>query len=618
MPLEPTFISPKDTLATVTNYLARHDIPLEVVNQELKAHPGIVARLLSLISTAGINLHDLLVRVVEFDALSFGHALQLQFTTRFLVNPEQLKAVFTPCVVAWLNRQASEDVHELIDTLLASLTPEQDAALRTSVQRALLTLSYSAVTDGLRLPKLIPFQTPHAFDFLELGRNLQAYLALPNRAGLDQCTELVRQAQDYLQGLLDKQRDEGVSLQLGYHIHKLDASLQRLNWLLHLPADPKPLYTFVLGQATHSPSIGSIVQKHTRLLVDHIVNYTSFLGQHYILDKRESYYQLFRAALGGGIITAVTCLLKLGVGRLHLPPLVEGFLIGLTYALSFVLIYLLHFTLATKQPATTSAALILTLKNSPLSNSAPLHTYLRICRSQMLSVCGNLLAVVPVTVFLVLSLRLLGFPLSPDYGREILEQHHPLSSATLLYAAVTGVVLYVCSLAGGYVHNLVSLYRLSERASTPTLRFLTKNAGGLSTSVVLGFALGLVPVLEYLTGLPLNVRHVTLSAGTIAAGFGALDTFAPSQTLPYAGSVFAIGVLNIGVSFSLGVGLALALHNISLARVTKFFQTAVWFLIRRPHLLFAPWSARKDSKLRPVRDVVCHSTKVSASADLHV
>jgi len=41
----------------------------------------------------------------------------------------------------------------------------------------------------------------------------------------------------------------------------------------------------------------------------------------------------------------------------HLPLFVEGFLIGTDYAVTFVLLQIFHFALATKQPSMTAAAL---------------------------------------------------------------------------------------------------------------------------------------------------------------------------------------------------------------------------------------------------------------------
>jgi site-specific recombinase len=77
--------------------------------------------------------------------------------------------------------------------------------------------------------------------------------------------------------------------------------------------------------------------------------------------------------------------------------------------------------------------------------------------------------------------------------------------------------------------------------------------------VSLGLMLGLVPALAAFVGLPLQVRHVTLSTGQLAAALGALG---PSLLLEdrfwwCVLGIGTIGVLNLAVSFGLAFMVAL-------------------------------------------------------------
>ena len=57
-------------------------------------------------------------------------------------------------------------------------------------------------------------------------------------------------------------------------------------------------------------------------------------------------------------------LFKIKLGLLHLPPLTEGIAFGLNYGIGFVLIHLLGFTVATKQPAMTAASIAATIEEA--------------------------------------------------------------------------------------------------------------------------------------------------------------------------------------------------------------------------------------------------------------
>ena len=70
---------------------------------------------------------------------------------------------------------------------------------------------------------------------------------------------------------------------------------------------------------------------------------------------RSGYWQMWRAAAGGGLLTVITAAIKAQLVGAHLPLFVEGFLIGTDYAVTFVLLQIFHFALATKQPSMTAA-----------------------------------------------------------------------------------------------------------------------------------------------------------------------------------------------------------------------------------------------------------------------
>jgi site-specific recombinase len=170
-------------------------------------------------------------------------------------------------------------------------------------------------------------------------------------------------------------------------------------------------------------------------------------------------------ALGGGAITAVTTALKFAIVALGLSAFWTGMSASLMYAASFVVIQLLHFTLATKQPAMTAPAMAAKLKELDASDAigAFVDEVALLVRSQSASVLGNVLMVVPVVVLINGLIMLVSSQpmLSAAQAQHVL---HSLSlwGPTLLWAAFTGGLLFVASLMAGWAENWFVLNRLES------------------------------------------------------------------------------------------------------------------------------------------------------------
>ena len=79
--------------------------------------------------------------------------------------------------------------------------------------------------------------------------------------------------------------------------------------------------------------------------------------------------------------------------------------------------------------------------------------------------------------------------------------------------------------------------------------------------------LGLVPAIAGFFALPLEVRHVTLSTGQLAAALGALGTDVLRESAFWwcVAGIAVTGVLNLTVSFALAFKVALRSRGIRLA-----------------------------------------------------
>ena len=279
--------------------------------------------------------------------------------------------------------------------------------------------------------------------------------------------------------------------------------------------------------------ISSLLRENLNLLARKVVDRTGDTGEHYIANSKPEYWLMWRAAIGGGLLTVFTAAVKLRIIEAHLPPFVEGFASGTNYAVSFVLLQVFGLVLATKQPATTAAAFARIIRdNRGLQRSSKLTDFVaRITSTQLAAALGNVVAVSAGAVLFEMLWRVI---FRESYLPELSATHvydtlNPFGSGTALYAMETGVILWLAALAGSWIENAAVYYRLAEALAQHPLglrlgeafsrkmsRIVKHNIGGWATSIVLGYLLGFTPVLGEFFGLPLDIRHVTLSSGTLA------------------------------------------------------------------------------------------------------
>jgi site-specific recombinase len=123
------------------------------------------------------------------------------------------------------------------------------------------------------------------------------------------------------------------------------------------------------------------------------------------------------------------------------------------------------------------------------------------------------------------------------------------------------------------------------------------NISGLAANVSLGLMLGLVPAFAGFFGLGLEVRHVTLSTGQLAAAAASLGTGILHQPAFWwcVGGLAVTGLLNVGVSFYFAFRLALRAHNISGVDRGRIRQAIRRRLRTRLLSFFWPESASADT-----------------------
>lgn len=417
------------------------------------------------------------------------------------------------------------------------------------------------------------------------------------RALLDDCRNAAASVPRHLE-------QHGVSVDIVFEVEQMHARIRRIEALLDCLVAPEPQRELArllaeLARVTQERrSLRTLFARHYSLLARKVTERSAETGEHYITRTRSEYRAMLLSAAGGGALMAITTFVKFGIAALAFPAFWAGFWAGANYAASFVAVQLMHWTVATKQPAMTAPALA--QKLGSLSGEKGLEEFVdevaHLLRSQMAGIVGNLSAVIPLVLAVqLLSAWLLGTPLVGAPQADYVLHSLTLLGPTLAFAAFTGVLLFTSSLIAGWAENWFVLYRLDAaiawnprlvaRLGQPRAQrwadWWRHNISGLAANVSLGMMLGLLPALAAFFGLPIEVRHVTLSTGQIAAAAGALGLEVLHQP-GFWWCVAAIpltGLLNVGVSFYLAFKLALRSKGLQVADRARL-RRAIWQRLR--------------------------------------
>jgi site-specific recombinase len=504
---------------------------------------------------------------------------------------------------------------EVFEMLVDVLTPENSADYweqqRQDLREALRLLAARVSSIGLRPEMRDRSDTPSIFHspFYQLVSRTEEVMRYTSDAAerLSNWHGVVERCREEMSTVHHHMESTGVSVDLVFDLKKIDACLARMETLLKVQhaADShgrifavRTLLERLIAGRLSDDSIRAYLRDNLNLLARKTVERTGRSGEHYIAYTKSEYGQMWLAAIGGGLLTVLTAAFKLRIMEAHAPLFVEGFAAGTNYAVSFVLLQVFHLVLATKQPAATAATFAGIVRDSRgVERSSKIAEFVaRITRSQLAAAIGNVFAVsVGAVVFeKVWTILTGGSFLSTHTAEHVYETLHPLSSGTAFYAIVTGVILWLAALAGGWCENFAVFYRLPEAIAQSPLgaqvgasrmkaiaRSLDRNLGGWSTSIVLGYLLGFTPVLGSFFGLPLDVRHVTLSTGTLAlaaAHFGTLSLRDGWLHIAMLG-IGVIFVLNLSVSFLIAAMVALRAYNVrwnEQLQILDYLVKAAW------------------------------------------
>ena len=426
----------------------------------------------------------------------------------------------------------------------------------------------------------------------------------------------------------------GVSADLVLDLRSIELALMRMHGLARvlsysavpvagvdgLAASRNLLNQLIEGRL-EDKRVSALLKQNLNLLARKTVERTGRSGEHYIAHSRKEYWQMWLAAVGGGLLTVLTAAFKMRIVEQNFPLFVEGFLTGTNYAISFVLLQVFGLVLATKQPSATAATFAGIVRTNPgnASWSKIADFTARITRTQLAAAIGNVIAVCIGSVALERLWRVMFAQhyLPDESARHVYEALHPFASGTIIYAAGTGVILWLAALIGGWCENFAVFHRLTEAVSqhpfgrrigqnkmASAAAWIELNLAGWSTSIALGYLLGFVPVIARFFGIPFDVRHVTLSTGTLALAAARFGTSSFGHDWFYY-AMAGIGVtfvLNLGVSFAISAFVALRAYDVRGREQLQLVRYLLRQMVRSPLRFLVP--IERDSPALPVLTAV--------------
>lgn len=390
----------------------------------------------------------------------------------------------------------------------------------------------------------------------------------------------------------------GVSVNLIYMIEKLESFINRVEYLLHLRYNPinSSLLSKFIGKLIEDEhknmGIREFIQHNIHLLTRKIVERAGDKGEHYIADSAKDKRELFVAASWAGVLTAFTAVFKYWIGAARLPYFFEGFFFFINYAISFLIMQQWHLALSSKQPAYTASALSKKFEQFKVTRelSDIIHEVKKINYSQFLAFLGNCLWVVPlVYLFDLISKYSFGHSIvSEKDAYLIINKHSIFTSLTIAYAALTGILLWASSVAAGWTENWIiyrNIHILLSKSKTLKLilgkekthqfaegfpALISATVGSLSIALFLATPV----IIGKIFGIPLDIRHVTLAAGTVTM---AISSISPGLDLWYIYvdmiiSVLVIGALNFGISFYCAIRMAATAREIDVKYLKTIFK----------------------------------------------
>lgn len=440
-----------------------------------------------------------------------------------------------------------------------------------------------------------------------------------------QAVVLHKQCDEYVDKAFSNSSKFGISLNVNQSLLRIRQQLSRLKIVLPIlivdqSVDKRnntiELVLKLIQFNCYKNNVRQLIGDSTQLISYEITQHTAKTGEKYITESSKEYFSMLKASVGGGIIVGILCVIKLMLSSVQTSDFGHAILYSLNYSLGFIAIYLLGFTLATKQPAMTAATLATALESGIKNHDNSVHKYLsfahlfaRLFRSQFIAFIGNVLIAFPVSL-LIIKLIDLGFHfnIAALKADKLINDLSPVHSLAIIHAAIAGVFLFLSGIISGNVSNKSKhnqlYYRIQEHPllklslgtgkTTKIAKWFERNWAGIVSNGWFGFFLGSTASLGMFFGINIDIRHITFASGNFALGLYGKEFLIDNWTIFW--SIFGIGIIgfmNFIVSFGLSLGLAFRSRNIPISEVS-LLNKAIWSHFKsKPLAFFIPLKRKK-------------------------
>jgi site-specific recombinase len=473
---------------------------------------------------------------------------------------------------------------------------------RQNLLAATQVLSYRIAALGLEQellrhhPELEQHTSPFIMQHAELAEFLAAQGGVHVDADIKHILVMLDQCNDVIDKIRRNTIQVGTSIQLTQLLQRMLQQISRLTILLqilqHLQHGESAhdeivqLFKALVYSECHKNDLGEHWRENLEIMALRVTENASRTGEHYITETRREYFALMRSAIGAGIVIGVMAMIKIMLAKQQYAPLNEAILFSLNYGLGFVLIHILHFTVATKQPVMTAAVIAATIDSTDAHSKEMdnlVSMIAKTMRSQFVAIFGNVLLAIPTAMLIAWATLYFSGQhfITQDKAHHLLSEIDPVRSGALFYAAIAGVCLFLSGLIAGYHDNLAVYNKIPQRLravkalqlclGTARLgrvaNYVENNLGALAGNFYFGCLLGAMSAVGILFGMAFDIRHIAFSSAFFGYATVALDFTLTWHTVLYAAlGLFLIGLVNLTVSFGLALYVAMK------SRKVKFRQ----------------------------------------------
>lgn len=510
---------------------------------------------------------------------------------------------------------------ELLGELMSLLLPDPAALVEPLAAQVFMSFEILSLRlAGLGYDPLVTHRLKGRPDlqhaFMDVTRHVHTLLEGKGDEILPDIQDSLQRCSQAVQWIRSRRSVEGASLALTYRLMKIQQVVYRMRLVLQLIQSmlgdwqKRPamdlFFEIVLAEIRRF-ELRDFLAQNMELWAFQITEHTGRAGEHYITRNRSEWFWMFKSAALGGAIIAGLAVIKVIMSKAHLPPGPEALAYGSLYAGGFLLIHSIGATLATKQPAMTASTLAASLDAASNSNEAMENLseiIVRTIRSQLGAVFGNFFVAFPVAVLICLPFNYLGWPLMDSVkAHATVASLDGIRTLSFFYAGIAGLCLFVGGLFAGAADNWFIFNHVGERLKQSELlrrlvgpqnldkaiHTIDHNLGFWVGNTTLGFFLGAMGPLGTIMGLPIDVRHITLSTAMFGAAVASLNF---EITLGYAiwiaVSLFIMGLINLGVSFSLSLFVAVRSRRIRFSQTPQLLRLLAKRLREHPADFFFP------------------------------